>query len=71
MDIIYLLIIAVADPDQAFGGGSQIEGRQKGLHLLNTEGCLQKSLCVTHKRLLFGGQKVAIFVGRTTRFFRE
>jgi len=23
----------VADPDQAFGGGSQIRGRQKGLHL--------------------------------------
>ena len=54
----------VADPDQAFGG------RQEFLHL-NTKGCLRQSLCVTQKRLPFVGQRVAIFVGPTMRFFRE
>jgi len=48
-------------------GGSQIGGRQEGLHLL----CLRQSLGVTPKWLPFVGQKVAIFVGRTMRFLRE
>jgi len=30
----YYIAYSVADPDQVFGGGSQIAGRQKGLHLL-------------------------------------
>jgi len=33
-------ILSVADPDQAFGRGSQIWGRQKCLHL-HTKSCLQ------------------------------
>jgi len=52
-------------------GGQSNWGAPKCLHLLNTKGCLRQSLCVTHKRLSFVGQKVAIFVGRTMLFFRE
>jgi len=61
----------LADSDQAFvGGGSQIgEARQKDLRLLKKH--LRQSLGVTQKWLPFVGQKVAIFVGRTMRFFRE
>jgi len=61
---------SVADPDQAFGGQSNWAA-PKCLHLLNTKGCLRKSLCVTQKRLSFVGQKVAVFVGRTMLFFKE
>jgi len=62
-------VIAVADPDQAFGGKSN-RGRQKVFSCLNTKGCLRQSLGFTQKWLLFVGQKVATFVGRTMRFFR-
>jgi len=62
---------SVADPEQAFGGGSQIGGRQEGFTCLNTRVCLRKSLGVTQKCLPFVGQKVAIFVSKTMLFFRE
>jgi len=52
-------------------GGSQIGGRQEVFNCLNTKVCLRQSLVVTQKWLPFVGQKVAIFVGRTMRFFRE
>jgi len=56
---------SVADPDQAFGGGSQIGGRQNVFTCSNTKGCLRQ------KKLSFVGQKVVIFVGGTMLFFRE
>ena len=37
-------------------------GDKKVFTCLCTKGCLRKSLCVTHKRLLFVGQKVAILL---------
>ena len=52
-------------------GGSEIGGHQEGFTCLNTKVCLPQSLGVTQKWLPFVGQKVAIFVGRTMRFFRE
>jgi len=51
--------------------GSQIGGRQEGLHLLKIPVCLRQALGVTQKWLPFLGQKVAIPVGQTMRFFRE
>jgi len=45
---------AVADPDQAFGGGSQIGGRQAGL---NTKVGLRQSLSVTQKWLTLDAKK--------------
>jgi len=63
--LISLLKHAVADPDQAFGGGSQIGGRLKCLHLLKYQ-----RLSAT-KEVFFCKSKVAIFVGRTMLFFRE
>jgi len=63
--------LAVEDPDQAFGGELKLRGAKKVFPRLSTKCCLRQSLCVTHKRLLFVGQKVAIFVGRTMRFYRE
>ena len=53
------------------GGAVKVGGAKNVFTCLSTKGCLRQSLCVTHKRLLFVGQKVAIFVGRTMRFFRE
>jgi len=38
---------------------------------LNTKGRLRNSLSVIQKRLPFVVQKVTVFVGRTTRFFKE
>jgi len=62
---------SVADPDQAFGGAVKLGGAKKVFTCLNTKVCLRQSLGVTPKWLPFVGQKVAVFVGFTMRFFRE
>ena len=46
-------------------------GAKKVFTCLNTKVCLRQLLDVTLKWLPFVGQKVAVFVGRTMRFFRE
>jgi len=64
----------LAHPDQAFGGGSQIEGRQKCLHLLKYQR-LSATIVVRHtKEVIFCRSKCgyfcwanyAIFQGITT-----
>jgi len=62
---------AVADPDQAFGGAVKLGGAKMVFTCLNTKVCLRQSLGAIQKWLPFVGQKVSIFVGRTTGFFRE
>ena len=49
-------------------GAVKLGGAKKIFICLNTKVCLRQSLGVTEKWLPFEGQKVAIFVGRTTRF---
>jgi len=61
----------VANPVQAFGGEVKLVGAKKVFTCLNTKVCLRQSLGVTQTWLPFESQKVAIFVGRTMRFFRE
>jgi len=73
-DLCFKASLAVADPDQAFGRGSQIRGRQKVLTCLNTPASPQQSLSITQKWLPFLGQEngyfcclnYAIFQGITT-----
>ena len=67
----YEVLHSVADPDLAFGGAVKLGGAKNVFTCLNAKGCLGQSLCVTQKRLSFVGEKVAVFVGRTMRFFRE
>jgi len=61
----------VADPYQTFGGAVKLGGAKKVFACFHTKVCLRQSLGVTQKWSPLVGQKVAIFVGRTTRFFRE
>jgi len=49
------------DPDQAFGGSSQTEKRQNGLHFFNAQSCLRRSLGITQKWLSVVGQASGYF----------
>jgi len=58
------LYYAVADPDQAFGGGIEIGGRKKVFIYLNTKGCLRQSLGIAQKWLPFVQWRTQkIFIG--------
>jgi len=52
-------------------GCSQIGGRQKVFTCVSTKGCLRQSLCVTHKRLLFVGQKWLLLLVEICDFSRN
>ena len=49
----------------------RLGGAKKVFTCLNTNVCLRQSSGITQKWSHFVSQKVAIFVGRTMRFFRE
>jgi len=59
---------AVADPHLAFGGAVKLGGAKNVFTCLNAKGCLRQSLCVTHKRLSFLGEKVAILLAELCYF---
>jgi len=62
---------AVADPDQAYGGASQMGGPQNGFHLLKYQR-LSATVVGYHTKLLPRvGQKSGCFFDRTMRFFME
>jgi len=67
----YIVRKAVADPDQAFGGGSQIGRRQKCLHLLKYQKLSATTIVCHTKEVIFCRSKSGFFVGRTMLFFRE
>jgi len=61
----------VADPDQAFGGDSQIGGREN-IFTCEIPLVLCDNRWVSHKRVyLVWTEKVAIFVGRNMQSFME
>jgi len=59
--VVYSAFEAVADPDQAFGGGSQIGGRQEGLHLLKYQNLSATIVGCHTKMVTFCRPKIGYF----------
>jgi len=57
----YIVRKAVADPDQAFGGGSQIGRRQKCLHLLKYQKLSATTIVCHTKKVIFCRSKSGFF----------